>query len=184
MADGPSLIHPAHGRAAEGGALLVAEATPLDEVRPLNAGDTATGLAVRKTRGRPFTKGNRAGADRGASLTRVNIDPEAPEDRKRVGRRATSLKNQRASELTIQHGGMPISSAVRVELVAWANATSWSDFFYRAGDAIRGAALAEKASAHQLKAIGICEREAKARESRTDNSKPAPGFVIVEGDPQ
>ncbi len=77
-------------------------------------------------------------------------------------RKAQSLKATRERELSVLTGG-PVSSAVKVELVAWARATAWAELYDRAGDATKAAALAEKASGHQLKAIGISEREAMAR---------------------
>jgi hypothetical protein len=144
----------------------VAETPPLDELPPLDPARTATALALRRGRGKPFEKGNRYAAGRGASLTRINIDPNAPEEHRRVHRKATSLVNQRKRELEIQHNGA-ISSAVKVELVAWASATSWAELFDRSGDPIKSASLREKASGHQLKAIAIAEREAQARPKET-----------------
>jgi hypothetical protein len=160
-----SLLVRAHGTAAESGAVLVAEPLPLDELRPLDARRTEAALASRRVRGRPFQIGNTAASDRGASLTRINVDASAPEEHRKVHRKAASLQRQRRRELEVQHGG-PVSSAVNVELVAWARNTAWAELYDRAGDATKAAALAEKASGHQLKAIGIAEREATA--------KPAP----------
>lgn len=159
-----SILGPAHGTAADGGARLVAEAPPLkDLTRPPNAADTATGLALAKSRGRPFQIGNTAAANRGPSLTRVNHDPGAPEDHRRVHRKAHSLCGRRRREMTVENAGVPLSSAVLVELVAWARATAWAEHFDRAGDPVKAVQLAEKASGHQLKAIGIAEREREAR---------------------
>jgi hypothetical protein len=159
---GPSFIRTAHGTAAEGGAVLVAEAPPLDETPPLNATDTSHGLALRRVRGRPFQIGNTAASDRGPSLTRITCDPNAPEEQQRVHRKAATLKSKRERELSVQYGG-PVSSAVKTELVAWARNVAWAEHFDRAGEPLKAAALAEKASGHQLKAIGIGERESKAR---------------------
>ncbi len=61
----------------------------------------------------------------------------------------------------MQYGG-PLSSGVKVELVAWARDVANAERFDRAGDATKASALAERASGHQLKAIGIAEREAAA----------------------
>lgn len=158
----PAIIRTAHGAAADGGAILVAELAPLDELPPPDASRTVTGLAISVARGRPFQPGNRAAADRGSSLTRITVDPDATEERARVHRKAQSLVGQRRREMEVQHGGR-LSSAVRVELVAWARATAWADHFDRQGDATKAAALSEKASGHQLKAIGFAERDAASR---------------------
>jgi hypothetical protein len=146
--------------------VLVAETPPLDETAPPDPTRTAEALASRKTNGRPFTKGNKAACGRGPSLTRVLVDGDAPEERRRVQRRANSLEGTRRRELSVQCGG-PVSSGVRTEIVAWARNVAWAEHFDRQGDAVTAAALAEKASAHQLKAIGIAERESKARAPKT-----------------
>lgn len=165
----PSLIRAAHGTAAAGGAVLVVEQPPLDEVPAPNRADTVTGLAVRAARGRPFQPGNRAASDRGPSLTRINVDDAAPEAQRRIHRKAATLKGRRERELSVLHGGGPVSSAVKTELVAWARNVAWAEHFDRAGDPLKAAALAEKASGHQLKAIGIIERE-RPRQTSTDFS--------------
>ena len=162
MADVPSIIRSAHGAAAECGAILVAEQPPLDEFPPPNPSRTADGLALRRVRGRPFQPGNTAASHRGPSLTRITADVDAPEEHRRVHRKAASLSGQRRRELEVQYGG-PLSSGVRVELVAWARNVAWAESFDRAGDPLKAAALSEKASGHHLKAIGIAEREAAAR---------------------
>lgn len=164
MANVPSILRTAHGAAAEGGALLVAEQPPLDEYAPPDAARTEQGLALRRVRGRPFQVGNAAAKDRGPSLTRVNVDPAASDDARRVHRKAASLCRRRIRELSVESGGM-VSTAVRVELVAWARNTAWAEFYDRAGDPVKAASLSEKASGHQLKAIGIAAREAAARPS-------------------
>lgn len=161
------IFRSAHGKAAAHGAILVAECPPLDESQPPNASATERGLALRRERGRPFTVGNRAASGRGPSLTRIASAPDAPEEIRRVHRKAASLKGRRERELSVQCGG-PVSSGVKVELVAWARDVAWAEHFDRLGDAIKAAALAEKASGHQLKAIAIAEREAKARPAAND----------------
>ncbi len=180
MADSPSILRTAHGAADAGGALLVAETPVLDEMHPLDASHTAAALALRRVRGRPFTKGNVAAADRGPSLTRIASDPHTPEEQRRVRRKAASLEGARRRELSVQHGAS-VSTGCRVELVAWALATAWSSAYYRAGDATKGAALAEKASGHQLKAIAIAEREAASRRPAAHDT---PWFVEGPDEPE
>jgi hypothetical protein len=158
----PSIFRKAHGNAKDLGTELVAETPVLDELPPPDPNRTVTALAIRGVRGRPFQKGNTAASGRGASLTRINIDPDAPEEHRKVHRKATSLQNQRRRELEIQCGG-PVSSAVKVEIVAWARATAWAEWLDRSGDYAKAVVLTEKASGHQLKAIAIAEREAQSR---------------------
>jgi hypothetical protein len=155
-------LHPAHGTAADGGAVLVAEAVGLREMKPGNAARTEQGIARHRQRGRVGALGNTAAAGRQPSLTRVAPQPDAPEERRRVRRKAASLAAWRRRELEEQAGG-PVSSHVRVELVAWALATSWADHHDAGGDEVKAAAFREKASSHGLKALGIAEREAAGR---------------------
>src|SRR5579871_5419965 len=111
------IVVPAHGTAAEGGAELVAELPKMADWPPANAARTGQGFALARVRGRPFRSGNAAAAGRGPSLTRVTVDPGAPEETQRARRKAASLARKRRRELEVQTGG-PVSSAVRVELVA------------------------------------------------------------------
>jgi hypothetical protein len=165
----PSILRTAHGTAAEGGAELVAETPALKDMAPPDGSRTERGLALRKARGRPFQVGNTAASGRGPSLTRIALDeavaadPRSPEAVRRARRKAASLQRMRRRELEVQLGG-PVSSGVKVELVAWARATAWAEIHESAGDPLTAEAFAEKASAHGLKALGIGEREAKARE--------------------
>jgi hypothetical protein len=170
------ILRSAHGTGAD--ALLRAEAPPLDEVPPLNAADTARGIALSAASGRPFTKGNTAAKNRGPSLTRTGVDLNPPDNvRRGVQRRAESLRRVRVRELRIAHGGSPLSSAVKAEVASWALAVAWSRFHYDQGDAKQGARFAELASAHQLRAIGVAEREGVARPAEHDDVPP--GFERV-----
>jgi len=178
---GPSLVRSAHGTAAAGGALLVVETPPLDETRPPDATRTEEGLALRKARGRPFTPGNAAGSNRGPSLTYIVVDPNAPDDEKRRRRRkASSLQRTRKGELEVQYG-VTVSSGVKVELCAWARATSWAEYHDQAGDGFKAAALDEKASAHGLKAIAIVEREAASRPKKSTGTDGMRARVLGKG---
>jgi hypothetical protein len=156
------ILRKAHGAAADGGSLIVAEDKPLDEYPKPDVARTVTGLTLRRVRGRPFQVGNSAAAGRGPSLSRITIDPHAPEERQRAARKATSLQRARIRELEVQYGGT-LSSGVRTELKAWALDAAAADLWHRAGDDLKAAALNEKASGHQLKAVGLAEREAQAR---------------------
>ena len=181
-----AIFRTAHGAAAEGGALLAAEGPVLDETPPPNAALTATGLALRKARGRPFQVGNTAASGRGPSLTRVPHAAEAPdataalEERRRIERKATSLKNRRGRQMAVTYGG-PLGDDVLTELTLWSLAVAWSHHFYSVGDAKQGASLAEKSSAHLLKATGYAQRGAETRAAT-----PAPWWsaAVEEEEPE
>lgn len=172
----PAIVVSAHGAAADAGAVLVAEAPKLADMPPPDASRTDAGLAVRAKRLRPFQKGNKAASGRGPSLCRlpsVPIDPAATEAERQatealrnVHRKAASLKATRARELAVHCGVVTVSAGVQVELVAWARAVAWADYYDRQGDAVRAIAFGEKASGHGLKAMGIAEREAAAALAR------------------
>jgi len=168
---GPSFIRTAHGAARKGGVVIVAEGPPLDEIPTMNASDTARGLAFVAALGKPFTGGNQAARNRGAVLTRTGTDLDSPDATKRtVNRRAERLRRARVREERVRHGGV-LSTAVQAEIASWALATAWSRHWYSEGDAVKGGKLAEAASAHLLKAIGIAEREAiRVRSARTSKS--------------
>jgi hypothetical protein len=87
-------------------------------------------------------------------------------------RKAASLKAKRARELSIQHGGRPLSTGVQMELVHWARACAWAEAYDRAGDALKALQFGEKASGHNLKAIAIAEREARRTEAAEGPADP------------
>jgi hypothetical protein len=167
---GPSVLRGAHGTGRD--AILRAEEPPLDENPPLSPADARQAIAVSARVGKPFAKGNKAGSLRGSALTKVTQNVQAPEDQRRVDRRAVRLSVARQRELRMAHGGGKLSAQVCVEVVAWARATAWSDHFYRMGDAKAGAAFAEKASAHGLRAVGLAAREGAAKPKATSNADP------------
>lgn len=173
----PSILRTAHGRAAQLGALLVAECPPMDEIPPLNGSDSVKGAAVRgprvgRTGAGTFAPGNQAAANRGPSLSQIRCDPNATEEVRRIKRRAASLKARRERELSVSYGGLPVSVAVKTELVSWASNNAWADHFETQGDIVKASTLREKASGHQLKAIAIADREAKARKEATGPGDP------------
>jgi hypothetical protein len=219
-----AILRSAHGTAKAHGAVLVAEMTPLDEMSPANAASTVTAIVVREREGKPFQEGNAAGAGRGSSLERIEIDPEpAPgtsesawaATRRNVRRRASHLQCKRRRELELLYGydhvvkvvrrvpdgqhcsrrdgslkckpgclgclhkreelargetGKPrvvkaVSSGVKVEIVAWALATAWADYFESTGEdgVLNATAFREKASGFDLKALGKAQQEDRAR---------------------
>lgn len=87
------------------------------------------------------------------------------------------MKAKRERELSIQHRGLTLSSAVRTELVAWARNTAWSEHYARKGDPMKSASLSEKASSHSLREIAIAQREADAAPHGGDGEQAPPWFV-------
>ena len=158
-----AILNLSHGKARDHGAELVAETPKLREIAPPNEADTTKGLETRKRRGKPFQKGNSAASNRGPDLARVGVDlhPE-DDDRGRVQRRADSLRIAAVREMCIERNVPALSVRVKAELASWALAVSWSRHHYDRGDSVSGSLLAERASAHLLKAEGFGERTARA----------------------
>ncbi len=163
----------AHGTGAD--AVARVETLPVDELPPLNAADTAAGLAMRKARGRPFTKGNRAASGRKpaiASAGGIPLDSRDP-DYQRMLRWARAYRGHRVRELGVQHGG-DLSAGVCAILTSAALDLAASRYL-TALAAKRGsppmiakvAAIASKlamaARQQELTALEIASREAAAR---------------------
>lgn len=174
-------LRAAHGNGAD--ALLRSERRPLDEIPPLNANDTAAGLALAANRGRPFTPGNRAAAGRKPALALLGVPVDAADPRyRRALRKAAAYRQRRTRELAIQHGGylgagpaaMLASSALALAasrvLHELAAETLDADLF------VKAAQLADKARQQELTAVDLADREAKAREASTS----APHAALVD----
>lgn len=162
-------LRTAHGAGAD--ALVRVETSPADELPPLDAQDTAEGLAMAKRRGRPFQRGNRAAANRKPALATVcgmPLDASDPAYRKALGW-ARRYRGQRVRELTVQHGGalsagvcgMITSSAIDMAhsryLAAKAAATGEVDLMVAASK------LAQSSRQQELTALEVASREAAAR---------------------
>lgn len=167
-ARGPDPIRAAHGTGAD--AILRVEQPPLDELQPLNAYDTERGLAEAARRGRPFERGNQAAKGRKPSLCVMGLPIETADPRyRRAARKARSWAKRRVRELAIQHGGdlgagpcgalanAGLAIAASRVLYELAAETLDASLFQQA------AALADKARAQELFAVGLAARESEAR---------------------
>lgn len=163
------VIRTAHGAAREGGATVVVETRPLDEISPGNASDTAANLASRRVRGRPFERGNQAAKGRKPALAGLGVqaDPADPAYKRALGR-ANRYRRRRCSELAAVYGYL---SAGAAGLIASASlALGASRYLYeRAGTtgdtALLGQAarLADSAKGLEIAAIDVAQRESAGR---------------------
>lgn len=164
MSNGPSITRKAHGNGAK--ALLRAETPALDELRPLNAADAERGNAVVNARGKPFERGNKAGANRkpGLALLGSPVDSADPRYRRAL-RKAKSYMRRRATELAVQHGGT-LGAGPSAMLANSALALAASRVLYElASETLdpdllsKAAALADKSRQQELTAVALAERE-------------------------
>lgn len=182
-----SILNPAHGTAAEGGAILVAEDVPLDERPPLNAADTAEGLAETKRRGKPFTRGNKAAQNRKPGLCMLGVPLDTADPRYRSAmRKANSYRQRRVRETAVACGGY-LGAGPAAMFASSARALAASTVLYTlAGEALAAgrtaeasslftaaAGLGEKARSQELTAVGLAEREAKARPKKPMTQREA-----------
>jgi hypothetical protein len=164
------VIRSAHGTAREGGATVVIETRPLDEIPTANASETAAALAMRRVRGKPFTRGNKAASGRRPALAGLGVDvPTADPAYQRALARANRYRRRRCSELAAAHGGWLSSGAAG--LVASASlALAASRYLYERAGATgdtallaQAARLADSAKGLEIAAIDIASREAAQR---------------------
>jgi hypothetical protein len=163
-------IRTAHGAAREGGATVVVETRPLDEIPAGNATDTAANLASRRVRGRPFERGNVAAKGRKPALAGLGITTPAsdPAYRRALGR-ANRYRRRRCSELAAVYGGY--LSAGAAGLIASASlALGASRYLYEragvTGDTTllaQAARLADSAKGLEIAAIDVAQREQAQR---------------------
>ncbi len=199
----PSLLRTAHGTGES--ALLRTERPPVDELTPLRAEDTEAGLAVRKARGRPFTRGNAAPKGKTATLATVTSKELGKGDPRwrNALRQANTYRQRRVRELAIQHGGT-LGAGPCAMLANAAHAMAASRVLYElAAETLdadlfkKAASLADSARQQELTAVALAEREAAAnvetdeervrRERletmrRTVDSPPPPGRADRVGD--
>lgn len=185
---GPPLLRAAHGEGA--GALLRAERPPLDEMLPPNAEDTGRGLAAATRRGRPFTPGNAAAANRKPMLCRLGVPLDTADPRYRSAlRQAESYRKRRVRETAIAYGGTLgagpcacFASAARalaasVVLNALAGEALGAGRAKDAADLFATAArLADSARQQELTAVALAEREAAARRAQAPAHDPLAAF--------
>ncbi|HLK40595.1 MAG TPA: hypothetical protein VKU41_27775 [Polyangiaceae bacterium] len=162
-------LRAAHGTGAD--ALVRVETTPPDELPPLDAQDTAQGLASADRRGRPFERGNRAAAGRRPALATVcgmPLDASDPAYRKALGW-ARRYRGRRVRELTIQHGGA-LSAGVCAMITSSALDMAASRYLAakaaQTGDValmLTASRLAQSSRQQELTALEVAQREGAAR---------------------
>lgn len=172
---GPDPIRTAHGKGAS--AVLRVEAMQLDELPPMNAEDTGQGLAMARRRGAPFTKGNKAAANRKPALCQLGVPLDTSDPRYRSAmRKAERYRARRVRETAVAHGGhlsagpsAMFASAARAlaasivvnllagETLAAGDTKAAADLFKVA------ASLADSSRQQELTAVGLAAREAAAR---------------------
>jgi hypothetical protein len=175
---GPEPIRSAHGTGAE--TILRVETPVLDELRPLNAGDTGQGLAERERRGRPFERGNTAATGRKPSLCLMGLPVGTADPRyRRAARKARSWTQRRCRELAVQSGG-PLGAGPCGALANAGLALAASRVLYElAAETLsakmfqQAAELADKAKQQELFAVGLASREAGARKPQTPEQAQA-----------
>lgn len=180
----PSLIRTAHGTGASAG--IRVETPPLDEIPPLNASQTASGAALAKSRGRPFTKGNAAARGRKPALASLGIPIDGADPRYRSAmKKAAAYRTRRCAELATQQGGyLSAGAAAVVAVSARAMAASallheLADEALRAGNVKDAATLliqatraGDAARQADLTAIAIAEREGDTHVARELSTPP------------
>jgi hypothetical protein len=169
----PKIIVPAHGTGAP--ALLRAQTPVLDELPPLNADDARQGNDAVNAKGRPFQRGNRAGANRrpGLALLGTPVDNADPKYRRAL-RKAKALMVRRQGELAVQHGGK-LGAGPSSMLCSAALALAASRVLYEVASVtldpatfLQAARLADSARQQELTAVGLAERESEARPRSRD----------------
>lgn len=189
----PSLERTAHGKGAS--ALVRIERPPVEEFGPLNAADTAHGLALAKRRGRPFVAGNAAAVGRKPSLCLLGVPLEGSDPRYRAAmRKANAYRQRRVREIAVSHGGV-VGAGPCAMLAAAARAMAASIVLHElAGEAlatganddatklfVAAAQLADKARGQELTAEALADRDAKARARAVGPIDPLAAFM-TDGD--
>ncbi len=162
-------LRAAHGTGAN--ALVRVESQPVDELPPLNARDTAEGVASATLRGRPFQRGNSAARGRRpalASSAGIPLDAADPDYKRALGW-ARRYRRRRCSELARDHGGS-LSSGVCGMITS--SALDMAASRYLAAKAaengdpalmVQASRLAQSSRQLELTALELASREAAAR---------------------
>jgi hypothetical protein len=160
----------AHGTGAD--ALLRVERPGFKDMPPMNAGDTAQGLAIAAARGRPFTADNEAAKGKRPALASLGVRIGTADPRYVSAlRKAKRYVDRRRRELTVMCGG-GLSSGPCAMLASAGRALAASVLLYElAGETLnaklfaQAARLADQARQQELTAVALAEREAAAQRS-------------------
>lgn len=175
----PEVLRAAHGTGAS--AILRAESPPLPEVPPPNAERTALGLAMAAARGKPFQPGNSAASQRKPALALMGVPIDSADPRCRSAmRKAANWRSRRCRELTVLSGGYlgtgPATMIASAALALAASRVAYELAAERGPAGVQlaklGADLADKARQQELTAVGLAEREARARAASAPTMNP------------
>jgi hypothetical protein len=153
---------------------------PLKDMRPANADDTATNLADRKRRGKPFEPGNRAAEGRKPVLALLAVSADVvPEPSRRDLKRADRYRQRRVREVRIVHGYADAGTCAVLGSAALvlASQRQVAALAFQSGDPTLhklAADLAEKHSQLEIKASFMAKDAAAARPKTT---KIPPWFI-------
>lgn len=143
---------------------------PLKDLKPGNAEETARNLAERKSRGKPFTPGNRASAGRAPTLALLGGVPAAdlPELARRDVRKADRYRQRRVREHGAAHGYASAGTCAILGSAALvlASQRQVATLAFKTGDPALHKLAADLAAQHsqlELKAAFLAKDEAAAR---------------------
>jgi hypothetical protein len=142
---------------------------PLKDRRPANPHRTAANLAERKRRGKPFEKGNTAGAGRRPMLSLLAVDAaDVPEASRRDLRRAERYRQRRVREETVKYGYADAGTCAVLgsSALVLASQRQVALLAFKTGDPALhklAADLAEKHSQLELKASFMAKDSAAAK---------------------
>lgn len=153
--------------------MVRAEAPALDEIPLPDGSRTEQGLALRRERGRPFERGNKAAMGRRPILAALAVPLAGADPRyKRALAKGKRYLARRVRELSVQCGG-ELGAGPCAMLAHAARATAASVLLYElAGEKLdaalfaQAARLGDAARTAELTAVGLAEREAAARSKR------------------
>ena len=180
-------LRTAHGNATTNGIPGPrVEVLPADELPYPNAVDTADGHALAEVRGRPFAKGNKAGAGRKPALVSLGVRVEDAKDPEylRQLRSGARYRKRRVAELCALGGG-EISAGVSLRVKHEAMAAVGAEWIFnqaakenlpvkeRVELLLQMDRLAQGSKQHALCAWELTMREANERRERKDLKKVA-----------
>ncbi len=180
----------AHGTAAEGGATIVYEVPPVDELRPVPAG--AADPIERREDGRFTSAGAAAAARRKADLARLpdfaegELEYIPTEDFAPFDEARRDLTKLTGTDLATATGGLSRAVWTIVRGACWLTAFGeyWAVQAAQTGDpdaAERAAKFLARASIERVKAEDLAAREAQARRTRNPGEANRRAFELFGG---
>jgi hypothetical protein len=142
---------------------------PWDEQQPSDASATAANLALRRVRGRPFQRGNKAAVDRVPNAALLGVDAnDIPELTRKDIRKAERLRKRRCAETVATTGYVSAGSSAIFGSAALAHVASrrvYALAFAKDDPALYklAADLSEKHAQLEVKARWMAKDEAASR---------------------